>query len=132
MTLRRSFASLAAVVAACLALPADAADRMRAGQWVGTTITAGRTFPNSSCISQADADAMNGDAKSIKAFLEKAIPPEICKLSDFKVNGGTVVYTATCGSAPARVVTTSYHGDSSAGGDSIGTKSEAKRTGACK
>ena len=132
MTLRRSFASLAALAAACLALPADAADRMRAGQWVGTTVAAGRTFPNSSCISQADADAMNGDAKSIKAYLERVIPPEICKLSDVKVNGGVVVYTATCGSAPARIVTTSYHGDSSEGGDSTGTKSEAKRTGACK
>lgn len=125
-------AVLPMLVVTCLALPANAADRMRAGQWVGTTIVGGRTFPTSSCISQSDADGMNGDAKSVRAYLEKVIPPEICKVTDVKVEGGQVVYTAACGGRPPKVVTTSYHGDSSEGTDSTGSKTVAKLVGACK
>ena len=119
-------------VFACYALPAHATDRMRAGQWNGTTIAGGRTFPTSSCISQSDADAMNGDAKAIQAYLEKIIPPQICKITDVQVQGGQVVYTASCGSVAPKVVTTSYHGDSSEGTDNTGTKTEAKLVGPCK
>lgn len=124
--------SLSLLVVACLALPAHAADRMRAGQWVGTTIAGGRTFATSSCMSQGDADAMNGDAKSVQAYLEKTIPPAICKVTDVKVDGSQVTYTASCGALAPKVVTTSYHGDSSQGTDSTGAKTEAKLAGACK
>jgi hypothetical protein len=117
---------------ACLALPADAADRIRVGQWVGTTTVAGKTFTTSNCMAQSDVDAMNGDAKSVQAYLEKAIPPAICKLTDFKVNGGQVIYTSVCGGAAANVITTTYHGDSFESADTKGTKSEGKLTGACK
>ena len=61
--------ALFGLCAICLANPAQAADRVRPGQWTGTTVVGGRTFPTSSCISQADADAMNGDAKSIQGYL---------------------------------------------------------------
>ena len=117
---------------ACVALPADAADRMRAGQWVGTTTVTSRTFNTSNCITPSDADEMNGDAKSIRTQLEKSIPPEICKLTDIKVNGGQVIYTAICKVGPPNVVTTNYHGDSFESTSTNGTKSEAKRVGACK
>ena len=112
--------------------PAFAADRMRPGQWVGSTTIGARTIPNSSCISRSDADAMNGDAQSVQAFLQKAIPPEICKLSDFKVNGGEIVYTSTCGSNAVKVITTTYHGDRSEGSDTAGVKTEARLVGPCK
>lgn len=115
-----------------LALPAQAADRVRPGQWVGTTVAAGRTFPTSSCISQADADAMNGDAKSIQGYLEKIIPPEVCKIASVKVDGGTVIYSAVCGGQPPRLITTMYHGTSSEGTDSSGSKTEGKLVGPCK
>ncbi|MDQ6628775.1 MAG: DUF3617 domain-containing protein [Pseudomonadota bacterium] len=115
-----------------LALPATAADRMRPGQWVGSTVVGAKTYPSSSCVSQADADAMNGDAKSVQVLLQKTIPPEICKLSDVKVSGGEVVYTATCRGQPGKVVTTTYHGDSSDGTDSAGGKTTGKLVGACK
>ncbi len=123
---------LSLLVVTCLGLPASAADRMRAGQWVGTTIVGSRTFPTTNCLTQSDADAINGDAKSIRAYLEKIIPSEICKISDVKVDGSQVVYTATCSAHPPKIVTTSYHGDSSQGTDSTGSKIDAKLSGPCK
>jgi len=111
---------------------ADAAERMRPGQWVGTTTIAGKTHPTSSCVSQADATAMSGDAKAIQDYLETVIPASICKISDVKAQGDQVAYTATCGKLPAKVVTTSYRGDSSEGSDSTGAKTEAKLVGPCK
>ncbi len=74
---------------------------------------------------------MNGDAKSVQTYLQKVIPPEICKITDVKVDRNQVVYTVACGSAPPKVVTTSYHGDSSEGTDSVGSKTEAKLVGPC-
>ena len=115
-----------------LALSAQAADRVHPGQWTGTTVVGGKTFPTSSCMSQGDADAMNGDAKAVKAYLETLIPPEVCKITDVKADGAQVVYTATCGGQPSKIVTTSYHGDHSEGTDSTGGKTEAKRVGPCK
>ena len=119
-------------VVACLALPAAAADRMRPGQWVGVTTVGSETFNTSACISQSDADAMNGDAKSVRAYLEKHIPAEICKLTDIKVNGGQVIYTAVCKDGAPNVVTTNHRGNSFEGTSTDGTKAVAKLTGACK
>ena len=113
-------------------VPAHAIERVRPGQWVGTTVAAGKTYPTSSCVSQADANAMNGDARSVKGYLEKIIPIESCAISDVKVDGSKIVYSAVCGGQPPRVITTVYHGSSSEGTDSSGTKTEAKLTGACK
>jgi hypothetical protein len=123
---------LLAVCVTSAVLPTEAADRVRPGQWVGTTVAGGRTFPSSSCVSQADADAMNGDAKSVQGYLEKIIPPESCKLSNVKVDGNKIVYSAVCGGQPPRVITTLYHGSSSEGSDSSGSKTEGKLVGACK
>jgi hypothetical protein len=128
----RSVTILSMLVLTCLALPAQAADRIHAGKWVGTTIVGGKTYPTSSCLSQSDADAMNGDAKAVEGYLKKIIPPEICKITDVKVNGEQVIYTASCAGGAPKVVTTSYHGDSSTGTDSTGGKTEAKLVGACK
>lgn len=114
------------------ALPAHAVDRVRTGQWVGTTVVGGKTFPTSSCITPADAAALNGDAKAVQGYLQGLIPPEICKVSNVKADGATIVYSAACGSAPAKVVTTVYHGDSANGTDSTGGKTDGKLTGPCK
>ena len=123
---------LSTLVFTCLALPSDAADRMRTGQWVGTTTFNSRTINTSNCVTPGDADAMNGDAKSIRTNLEKAIPPEICKLTDIKINGGQVIYTSTYKVGAPTVVTTNYHGDSFESTSSSGTKSVGKLMGACK
>ena len=118
--------------AACLALPAEAADRMRAGQWDGTWTGGGRTRATSTCISQADADAINGDAKSVRTYLETVVPPSICKLTDIKLNGSQVIYTSLCTGTKENVITTTYHGDTFETVDSNGNTSVAKRIGACK
>jgi hypothetical protein len=118
-----------------LGLSAQAADRVRAGQWVGTTIVGGKTYPTSSCVSQSDAAAINGDAKAVKAYLETIIPPEICKITDVKADGNQVIYTASCSGGTAKTtktVTTSYYSNRSEGTDSSGGKTEAKLVGACK
>lgn len=121
------------VLCAIFAAPAGhAGDRMRPGLWVGTTVAGGKTYPSTSCISPADASAINGDARSVQGYLEKIIPVESCAVSGVKVDGGKVTYAATCGGQPARVVTTVYRGTSFEGTDSSGSKTEAKLTGACK
>src|SRR5580704_18437605 len=58
------------LVGACIALPVHAFERVQAGQWTGKTLSGGKTFPTSSCISPHDAQLLNGDAKSVRAYLE--------------------------------------------------------------
>ena len=116
-------------------LSGQAEDRLRAGQWTGTTIVGGKTYETSTCMSQSDAAAMNGDAKAVKAYLETIIPPEICTLSDVKADGNKVIYTASCSGGSmktVKTVTTFYYGDRSEGTDSLGGKTKAKLVGACK
>jgi hypothetical protein len=135
MKTNRYVTSLSALVIVGIALSAQAADRMRAGQWVGTTIVDGKTYPTSSCISQSDAAGINGDAAAVKAYLETIIPPEICKITDVKAEGNQVIYTASCiggTKTTVKTVTTSYYGDRSEGTDTTGSKIEAKLVGACK
>lgn len=114
---------------------APAADRMRPGQWVGTTIVGGKTYPTSSCVSPQDAMHMNGDAKTVQSYLETIIPPEICTISDVSAEGTRVVYTASCTAGTVKTVktvTTVYFGDRSEGTDSTGAKTNAKLVGVCK
>jgi hypothetical protein len=135
MKINRYLTSLSILMFIGLGLSVQAADRVRAGQWVGTTIVDGKTFTQSTCLSESDAAAMNGDAKAVKAYLETIIPPEICKLSDVRADGNKVIYTASCSAGAAKTVktvTTSYYGDRSEGTDSTGSKTEAKLVGACK
>ena len=132
MKTSRIIVFLSAVVFACLALSAEAADRIRTGQWAGTTTVKTRTYNTSNCITPDDAAAMNGDAKSFQAYLEKTIPPEICKFTDIKVNGSEVIYTSTCKARPPRVVTTQYYGDRFESTSSSGAKSDGKLEGPCK
>jgi hypothetical protein len=115
-----------------LGLTGAVTDRVRPGQWVGTTIVGGKTYPTSSCLSASDSKALNGDATAVQGYLETIIPSEICKIADVKAEGATIVYTASCVRGGSKVVTTSYHGDHSEGTDSTGGKTEAKLVGPCK
>jgi Protein of unknown function (DUF3617) len=117
---------------ACIALPAVAADRMRAGQWEETWTGAGRTKSTSSCVTQEEADAINGDVDSVRAHLEKVIPPSVCMVTDIKVDGSRIVYTAVCSGGKANVITMTYHGDSFESVDSNGARAEARRVGSCE
>jgi hypothetical protein len=132
MRINRYAIAAAVVLLADLAVAAPLVDRVQPGQWVGTTIVGGQTYPTSSCISPKEADAMNGDAKAVTAYLQTIIPPEICSITDVKAEGNQVIYTATCRGAVPKVVTTSYHGTNSEGTDSSGGKTTGKRVGLCK
>jgi hypothetical protein len=131
MHMPSGLAPIAAIALACLALPAVAADRVHAGQWESTWTGGGRSRTVSNCMTQGDADAMNGDAKAVRAYLEKIIPPSICKLSDIQLSGGKIVYTSVCNGA-TNVITTTYHGDSFESTTTTGVTSTGKLTGACK
>ena len=74
---RCSLLIVSTLLFASLGLTALVADRVRSGQWVGTTIVGGKTYPTSSCVSPSDTLALNGDAKAVQGYLEKIIPPEI-------------------------------------------------------
>lgn len=126
----RRIALLCACVLALLALPAQAVDRLHAGQWETSSNTAGRTRAHSACLSQAEADAMNGDTASIRAVTEKQFGGA-CTVKDVKVKGGQVVLTSLCGGKEL-VSTTEYHGDSYDSVSSNGSTVQAKRVGACK
>ena len=128
----KTYLCVTILVFTCLVLLAQTADRMRAGQWAGTTIVGGKTYPTSNCMSKSDADAMNGDAKAVEAYLRKIIPPEACTITNVKVNGKQVTYTASCGGGAPKVVTTSYHGDGFDGTDTTGARTSGKLMGACK
>ena len=127
--------SSAALLILCLtidvALPAWAAERFRAGQWETFTV-AGHTLTRSVCLSQSDADAINGDAKSLKAYAEKVNAPTGCKVTDVTITGNQAKVTSVCASGKENVGTTTYHGDRSETVNTNGAQSEAKRVGACQ
>jgi hypothetical protein len=132
MRIHRRAVVASMLLCSSLGITAGAADRVRPGQWVGTTVVGGKTYPTSSCLSPSDATALNGDAKAVKAYLETIIPPEICTITDVKVDGARIVYAASCGRGGSKVVTTTYYGDHAEGTDSTGGKTDAKLVGPCK
>jgi hypothetical protein len=135
MKTKRYVTSVSILLFIGLGLPAQAADRMRPGQWVGSTIVGGKTYSTSSCVSESDAAGMNGDAAAVKEYLETIIPPQVCKITDVTADGNQVIYTASCSGGAAKAVktvTTHYYGDRSVGTDTTGSKIEAKLVGACK
>lgn len=119
-------------VLACFALSAAAADRVREGQWDTTINLGGRTMTRSACISKSDADAINGDAKSIGAYVQKVSTPADCKVTDVKISGNQVSVTTVCAAGKENVGTTTYHGESSETVNTNGAKSQSKWVGACK
>jgi hypothetical protein len=132
MQRHRGLRALLIFVVVCLTSAAYAADRVRAGQWSGTTSAGGKTFQTASCLSQHDADLLNGDAQAVRTYLETIIPPTICKITDVKAQGSVIVYTAACASSAPNTVTTAYHGSSSEGTGSTGSKTAAQWVGPCK
>jgi len=124
-------ALLSSLLFAGLALPAGAADRIRAGEWQTTATINGQTSTSSVCISQSDADLMNGDVKSVRSIVEKTQEPSPCRVRDVTVNGSQVKVTSFCFGQDV-VTTTTYRGDSYEALISNGSKLESKRVGACK
>jgi hypothetical protein len=131
MKTNRYIPALLTCLLASLALSADAADRVHAGQWDTTMTVNGKTRTLSACIPQGEADAMNGDANSIRAAVEKSTAATGCKVTDVKVNGGQVIVASICAGKEG-LGTTVYHGDSAETETANGAKFLARRVGACK
>ena len=132
MSTFRGSSLLIVCLIACSPLSAKAADRVRAGQWDTTLNIAGRTMTRSMCLSQSDAEAINGDATSIRAYVERVSAPAGCKVTDVKISGNQVAVTSVCASGQENVGTTTYRGDSSETVNTNGTKAQSKRVGTCK
>jgi hypothetical protein len=81
-----------------LGLPAWATDRVHVGQWETTLTVAGQALTRSVCRSQNDADAINGDTHSLKAYVEKVNAPAGCKVTDVTITGNQVKVTSVCAS----------------------------------
>jgi hypothetical protein len=123
---------LLSCILTCIAVPAGAADRVRAGQWDVTLTIAGRTMTKSTCMSQSDADAINGDPKSVRAKVEKDTAAGGCAVKDVKIAGNQITVTSVCRDGRENVGTTTYHGDSLETVNTNGTKAQSKWVGACK
>jgi len=95
-------------------------------------MVAGRGVSRSTCLSQADADAINGDAPSIKAYAERVGSPAGCKVTDVTIKGDQVIVTSVCAAGKQNVGTTTYHGDSFETVNTNGAKSQSKWVGPCK
>jgi hypothetical protein len=129
----------------CLALSAATAlhaqDRMRAGNWENTVITAGeQTMTRNACLSAHDAAMSNGSPAVIRGEIEKAIAKSgRCKLTDFKMDGNSTTETMVCGADTIRNETT-FHGGDSTETTTTQTRSgvvtvahfKGRRTGDCK
>ena len=122
---------LIALLLLCSVAVASAAERVRAGLWETTITIAGKPVVSSGCITEADAATMNGDAATIRAYLEKSSAKAGCTVKNVTVNGNQVVVTNVCRRAE-NVGTTTYKGDSSETVNSNGAKVQSRRVGACK
>jgi len=123
---------LLSCLVACVAVPAGAAERVRPGQWDVTLTVAGRTMTKSTCMSQSDADAINGDLGSVRAKAEKDAAAGNCTVKDVKISGNQIIVTSVCGDGKENVGTTTYRGDSFETVNTNGAKAQSKWVGACK
>jgi len=123
---------LLASAVALLGLPAEGADRVRAGLWETTLTLGGKTTTRSTCLTPSDAAAINGDAAAMRAYVEKVSAPAGCKVTDLKISGNQVTVTTVCASGTPSVGTTTYHGDSWETVNTNGVKAQSKWVGACK
>ena len=109
---------------------AQAADRVRPGQW---EITIGDGAPGTgmrSCVTAAHAGVVNGDDKTFEESLTKAAAEVGCTVKDVKVSGNQVIINSVC-AGEQNMNTTTYHGDWYEQVNSNGMKIRAKRIGDC-
>jgi hypothetical protein len=128
----------------CLTLSAvtalHAQDRMRAGNWENTVITAGgKTMTQNACLSAHDAAMSNASPAVIRAETEKAFAKSGCKLTDFNIDGKSQTETMVCGADTTHNETTFHGGDSfettrtlTRNGVVTVSHSKGRRTGDCK
>ncbi|MCC7285697.1 MAG: DUF3617 family protein [Burkholderiaceae bacterium] len=121
-----------AIGLSCLAAAAAGANRVKAGQWETTLQMFGQTMTKSTCITPADAAQINGDVRSMTAYVERVSAPSGCKVQDLRISGDQVSVTSVCGGGKPHVGTTTYHGDHYETVNTNGAKARAKWVGPCR
>jgi hypothetical protein len=116
--------------------PLRAADRMAAGQWEFTLTGNGETRTMKQCMTADQANEMNGDTNTARAFAEKRNNGR-CTIQSYDVQGNTVKYSLLCAGRTIESSTT-FTGDTSEGtltttaNGKVDTRTvKARRLGAC-
>ena len=115
-----------------------AAERMAAGQWEFTLTGDGEPRILTQCITPDQANEMNGDTSTARAFAEKRAAKGRCTIKSYDIQGNTVKYALICGDRTIES-TTRFTGDTSEGtltsttaDGKIDTRTvKARRLGAC-
>jgi len=114
-----------------------AAERMAAGQWEFTLTGNGDSRVMKQCITQDQANEMNGDTATARGFAEKRAKGR-CTIKSYDIQGNTVKYALICGDRTIESATT-FTGDTSEGTQTTTTADgkvdtrtiKARRLGAC-
>src|SRR6185436_4347237 len=93
------------------ALSVRAAERMAAGQWEFTLTGNGDSRVMKQCITQDQANEMNGDTATARGFAEKRAKGR-CTIKSYDIQGNTVKYALICGDRTIESATT-FTGDTS-------------------
>jgi hypothetical protein len=114
-----------------------AADRMAVGQWDFDMTTDGVTHTIKHCVTQDEADGVNGSVSSAREHSAKSAVHAHCSLTSFDILGDKVSYALTCGPRTIESLST-YHGEAFEGaltttqaGKVTKTSVKAHRVGAC-
>ena len=110
--------------------PAQAADRVHAGQWEITMGDGAQGAPMRSCVTTAQANVANADDKTFQEYLVKAAGEVGCTVKDVQVSGNQVTIDSVC-AGEQNMNTTIYHGNWYEQANSNGMKIRARRIGAC-
>lgn len=134
------FLAASVVTTVFVAAPAFATERMLAGQYETTTVTAdGKSRTGTRCITAEDAKTANDDANVGRAYMEKA-SKGTCKVTAYDFVGDTVSTTMVCGKATV-IGRQTFHGNDAFDGDTritsegktmLAAHFTSKRLGACK
>jgi hypothetical protein len=119
------------------ALSMRAAERMTAGQWEFTLTGDGDSRVLKQCITPDQANEMNGDTATARAFAEKRVKGR-CTIKSYDIHGNTVKYVLICGDRTIENTIT-FTGDTSEGIQKVTTADgkvdtqtvKARRLGAC-
>jgi hypothetical protein len=125
------------VILMAITLPLRAADRMAPGQWEFTLTGNGGSRTMNQCMTSDQANEMNGDARTARAFAEKRTAGR-CTIKSYDIQGNTVKYSLVCGDRTIDSSTT-FTGDTSEGMQTTTTADgkvdvrtvKARRLGAC-
>ena len=137
---RTIFLAALLVTSITVAAPSLATQRMLAGLYETTTVTAdGKSRTGTRCITAEEAKTVDDDAKVGRAYMEKA-SKGACKVTAYDFVGNTVSTTMVCGKGTVMGRQTfrdndAFDGDTtmkSGGKTMLAAHFTAKRVGACK